>query len=593
MSRPTRHSRRDVSSSILRFLPYLVSYWPSFAGIFVLLLVVTAFELVRPWIIGRVVDSASQHEPWANVLVLLGIFLFAVVGKAISMMGRNILTQRTGMRVVSDLRVDIFRHLQNLSIRFYDGRHTGSIVSRISMDTGALHSLITGALVNIITDVVTILAVLFVLLRANWQLAILSYAVLPFFVVNYLWHKRRFRVESRRHRRNWDGVMSFLHERISSTRLVRAFAAEQSEIEAFRGRIEADFNNYNRVIRRVTFLSVGADFLAGLGTLMVLGYGAWLVLAGGGLTVGELTAFLLYLGMLFTPITRIIDSNAVIQQAATSLEKIFTLLDTQPHVPGNDQLPELPHAEGRVTFENVGFAYRAGHTTLEDVDFNVRPGEVVALVGPSGSGKSTIITLLARFYDPSSGRILVDGRDIRDFNVQSLRRQIGIVMQDNILFSGTIAENIAYGRPGATRDEIIAAAQAANAHDFVEDLPLGYETWLGERGVNLSGGQRQRVAIARVIIKDPRILILDEATSALDTKSERLVQEALERLMTQRTAIVIAHRLSTVVNADTILVLDHGRIVERGAHDHLLRQRGLYARLHELQFSKAAESADS
>lgn len=581
-------SGSDIWPTLKRFIPYLLVYWQKLVLIFFLILLVTGFELIRPKLIGMIVDEAAARDSWNKTLWLLGIFLFSVIGRSATLLTRNFLIQRTGMRVTCDMRVNIFRHLQNLSLRFYDARHTGKIVSRISQDTGAFHSLVTGASVNLLGDVVTIVAVLFILLSANWQLAILTYAILPLLLVNYFWHKRRLRIESRRHRRNWDRVLSFLHERIASTRLVRAFATEQSEVEVFRQRIEADYLNYTRVVWRNSLLSVGADFLSGIGIFVVLGYGSYLVMHTKDFTVGELTSFLFFIGLLYTPVIRIVESNAVMQQAATSLEQIFTLLDTQPHIPENEQLPQLPEVEGRVTFADVSFGYRPQHTTLSHINFDVPAGETYALVGPSGSGKTTVITLLARFYDPTAGRILVDGRDIREFNVQSLRRQVGIVMQDNILFSGTIAENIKYGRPGASHEEVIAAARAANAHEFISGLSLGYGTWLGERGVQLSGGQRQRVAIARVILKNPRILILDEATSALDTESERLVQEALDHLMARRTCIVIAHRLSTIINANKILVLKEGLIAEQGRHDELLQQRGIYSHLHELQFARKA-----
>lgn len=586
-------SGSDIWPLLKRFIPLLLVYWRKFLLIFILILLVTAFELVRPKLIGSIVDEAAARQSWSNVLVLLGLFALSVVGRSAVLLTRNFLIQRTGMRVTCDMRINLFHHLQNLSLRFYDARHTGKIVARLITDTSALHSMVTGASVNLLGDLVTIVAVLFVLLDANWHLALITYAVLPFFLINYKWHRRRLRVESRRHRRNWDLVMSFLHERIASTRLVRAFATEDTEVESFRQRIEADYVNYNKVVWRNSLLNVGADFLSGLGIFLVLGYGSYLVMSSSEeFTIGQLTEFLFYLGLLYTPITRIVDSNAIIQQAATSLEKIFNLLDTKPHIPENEALPQLPPLKGRVTFDSVSFAYRTGHTTLHELNFDVTPGETIALVGPSGSGKTTVITLLARFYDPTEGRILVDGQDIRNFNVQSLRRQIGIVMQDNILFSGTIADNIRYGRVDSTHEEMIEAAKAANAHEFIQKLPQGYETWLGERGVQLSGGQRQRIAIARVILKNPRILILDEATSALDTESERLVQEALDRLMQKRTCIVIAHRLSTIINADKILVLKQGRIVEQGRHEELLRQGGVYSTLHHLQFAKKVESHD-
>ncbi|MEI9999402.1 MAG: ATP-binding cassette domain-containing protein [Verrucomicrobiota bacterium] len=322
---------------------------------------------------------------------------------------------------------------------------------------------------------------------------------------------------------------------------------------------------------------------------MAVGFGGWLICQSPRtFTPGDLVAFLGYLTMLYTPIVRVVEANTVIQKGVTAMEKVFALLDTQPHIPENDALPAFPRMRGRVEFRDVSFGYRIGQATLDHVSFTVEPGEMVALVGPSGAGKSTIITLLARFYDPTSGQVVIDGHPITGYNVQSVRRQIGIVMQDSILFSGTIAENIRYGRPGASMEDVVAAARAANAHDFITHLPKGYESRVGERGVSLSGGQRQRLAIARVLLKDPRILILDEATSALDSHSERLIQEATEKLMRDRTAIVIAHRLSTVVNASRILVMEKGRIVAAGRHAELLAKPGLYRDLYQLQFADRA-----
>jgi len=395
------------------------------------------------------------------------------------------------------------------------------------------------------------------------------------------------RFESRRHRRNWSRVVGFLNERIANNRVVRAFATEDEEESVFRGGIEADYNNFNRVQWRNTLMGATAEFLSGMGSLLALALGSILILRHH-FSIGQLTAVLGYLGLLYGPIVRVFDANAVIQTGVTAMEKIFAVLDTKPHIPENDALPEFPRMKGQVEFRDVSFGYRIGQATLDRVSFTVKPGEMIALVGPSGAGKSTIITLLARFYDPTAGQVLIDDKPVVGFNVQSLRRQVGIVMQDNILFSGTLEENIRYGRPEATFEEVVAAAKAANAHEFITHLRQGYNSRVGERGVSLSGGQRQRVAIARVLLKDPRILILDEATSALDSQSEKLIQDATEKLMRNRTAIVIAHRLSTVVNANRIFVMEKGRVIDIGSHAELLARPGLYRDLYQLQFSDRA-----
>jgi subfamily B ATP-binding cassette protein MsbA len=538
---------------------------------------------------GLVVDRATHPGGWTRIVPLLAVYALVLGLRSLLLLARNHLMQTTGMSVTCDLRVAIFSHLQKLSLRFYEERQTGRIVSRVVDDSSAVYQVVTGASVSLLGDLTVALGVFVLLFFLNWQLALISVFITPLFLFNYFFHRRRMRMESRRHSRNWSRVMGFLNERIANNRVVRAFATEKVEEDIFRSGILADYDNFNRVQWRNTLLLTAAEFLSGLGQLLGLGFGAWIILRSAGrFTPGDLFAFLGYLGLLYTPIVRVAEANVILQKGVTALEKIFTVLDTQPHIPSNDALPDFPSMQGKVEFRDVSFGYRIGQATLDHVSFTVQPGEMVALVGPSGAGKSTVITLLARFYDPTSGRVLIDDRSIADYNVHTVRRQIGIVMQDNILFSGSLADNIRYGRPEASDDEVVAAARAANAHEFIEKMRDRYESRVGERGVSLSGGQRQRVAIARVLLKDPRILILDEATSALDSHAERMIQDATEKLMRNRTAIVIAHRLSTVINAKRILVMDKGRVIDVGRHEELLARPGLYRELYEMQFTERA-----
>jgi subfamily B ATP-binding cassette protein MsbA len=601
---PRKRSRAEVLGTLGRASVYLRPYRLRLAGVFALIIVFSLISLVFPALTGWIIDLANGGHPHnrlvaffvpgdatitaARLLPLLLLYAVLLLARATALLTRNHLMQTTGMHVTCDLRIAIFAHLQKLSIRFYEERQTGRVVSRVTEDAAAMHQLVTGASVNLLGELTMATGVLLLLLSYNWKLAVLAAVMVPLFICNYFWHRRRMRMESRRHRRNWSKVVGFLNERIANNRVVQAFATENLEIDTFTGGIRADHANFTRVVWRNTLLSTTADFLSGLGTLMALGVGAFLLMEHK-FTPGDLFAYLVYLGLLYGPIVRVFEANTLIQAGVTSMEKIFAILDTQPHIPENDALPAFPRIRGKIEFRDVSFAYRIGQATLSGVSFIAEPGEMLALVGPSGAGKSTIITLLARFYDPTGGRVLIDDRPITGFNVQSVRRQIGIVMQDNILFSGTIAENIRYGRPEATQAEVIAAAQAAHCHEFVLRLRNGYDSRVGERGVSLSGGQRQRLAIARVLLRDPRILILDEATSALDTHSERLIQDATEKLMKNRTALVIAHRLSTVVNATRILVMEHGRIVDSGKHEELLARPGLYRDLYQLQFAERGD----
>jgi subfamily B ATP-binding cassette protein MsbA len=554
--------------------------------------VASFLTLPAPWILKLIIDKALPQKNLHLLAQLLALFTGLFLLRAWLTMIRNRVLQNAAMRLVCDLRIRLFAHLQTLSLRYFDTTHTGETVSRISQDTGEVYTLTNGFLINLIADSVTVVAVIGFLFYVDWRLAAATCAVLPLFVFNYLYNRRRMREESRTHRQNWDKVMGFLHEKVSSARVIKSFVREQGEITTFSGGINADFFNYSRIVMRNTKLAVIADLLGSIGALVVLGYGGLLVIRGD-MGVGTLVAFNAYIAFVFPPIVRFVDLATIFQRANTALENVFGLLDTRPEVADLPGALPLPALRGDVEFREVSFDYEraasrpGGPRTLRDVSFQVQAGQVAAIVGPSGSGKSTIINLLARFYDPASGAVLVDGLDLRQATADSFRRQIGIVLQENVLFSGTLEDNLKYGRPEATRDEIIAAAETANAHEFIVRLPDGYSTVVGERGAQLSGGQRQRIAIARAILKNPRILIFDEATSALDLVSERLIQEAMERVMKNRTTFIIAHRLSTIQLADQILVMDLGLLVEHGTHAELLAGGGLYARLHALQFKEA------
>lgn len=566
--------------------------WRIFFGI-ILILVATLLSLPAPWILKLAIDEALPNKDMNQLVLLLAAFTSLFILRAWLTMLRNRILQFAAMRLVCDLRIKLFEHLQSLSLRYFDTNQTGRTIARISQDTGEVYNLTNGFLINIIADTVTVICVLGFLYWIEWHLALAVTAVLPFFVINYLYHRKKMKQESRTHRDNWDKVMGFLNERVAAARVVKSFAKEADEVSSFAGGINADYFNFSRIVLRNTKLSVVADVLGSIGALVVLGYGGWLVMQGE-MQIGTLVAFNAYITFIFPPIVRFADLNNIFQRASTSLENVFTLIDTKPEVADLPTAPALASVRGDLEFRSVCFDYdveppgKGRPRTLTEVSFAIPAGKVVAIVGPSGSGKSTIINLIARFYDVASGAVLVDGHDIRTVTTDSLRKQIGIVLQESVLFSGTLEDNIKYGRPDATREQVLDAATAANAHEFIVKLPDGYATVVGERGSKLSGGQRQRIAIARAILKDPRILIFDEATSALDTQSERLIQQAMDRLMKNRTSFIIAHRLSTIQNADIILVMEQGRLAEIGTHDELLGKGGLYAKLHALQFKDPA-----
>ena len=557
------------------------------------LLVSSASFLAIPYVIRPLIDSVFVHHDAAALdrvtLTLVGV----VVVTAAFGYGRGYLLAYTGTRIVSDLRVRLYTHLQGLSLSFYDERRTGEIMSRVTADTTLVQTVITNNLLSLVQQVFTLAVVVVIVLVTDWRLALLALAVAPLLVVMGLLVGRRTRALSKQAQQQLAEASTVLEETLSATRVVKAFGRERYELGRYAGAVRRSFSITVSAARlRALFEAVmtTAGFAA---VAVVLWFGGHEVLAHR-LTPGGLISFLFYLMLLIGPLQSLASLYNEFQQALGGAARIFELLDTRPAIFDAPGAYALPAVRGHLEVRGLSFAYgadgRMGAVVLDEVDLTAMPGQVVALVGPSGAGKTTLVSLLPRFYDLTAGRITIDGHDIAEVTQESLRTVMAIVPQEPSLFGGTVRENIAYGRAGATDDEVERAARAANAHEFIAALPGGYDAIVGERGVKLSGGQRQRIAIARAILKDPRLLILDEATSALDNHSEALVQEALERLMVGRTTIVIAHRLTTVERADKIVVLDRGRVVEEGTHVDLLARGGLYQRLYTRDLAGLGEA---
>jgi len=562
-----------------------------------------------------VTSPMSERVRWLWVLVGLGV-VFSFI-HAVSTYGRGYYAAKLGNRVIADLRQDLFDHLHQLSLHFYSRERVGSIISRLITDIQQASQIVNQGMVAVAMDLVSVIVGVILLLNISWRLTLACLVIMPFYAITFKLLNPRVKRASMRVQSQLSKITGNVAERMAAISLVKTYATERAERAQFVGDTE---EHYDRVLEQSSLsqmVSGISEFLVHTGQVIVIGFGGYLALNGTIERPGDVVTFMGWLAVMYLPVRRFADINVVYQQSLAAIERVFQVFDVTPRIKERpDAIQDKPR-EGRVVFENVSFDYSAGNDeslppeeaqppaaellalgknadeiqtgkvrrwTLSELNFSVEPGQIVALVGPSGSGKTTLMSLLPRLYDVTEGRILVDGVDVRDYALRKLRRSIGIVQQDSFLFSGTIRDNIKYGRPKATDDEVINAARAANAHGFVSALPDGYDSALGERGVNLSGGQRQRLSIARAILKNPRILILDEATSALDSESEAVVQEALQRLMSGRTCFIIAHRLSTVRHANTILVLEAGRIVERGPHDTLLSAGGLYARLVRQQF---------
>jgi subfamily B ATP-binding cassette protein MsbA len=544
----------------------------------VLVMGVSALNLALLWLFRYFVDHVlvGHDTPALWRIIWAALALFAL--HSVLSLRQYVVIARVGQRIVTALRLRVVEHLTTLSLDFFTKRRTGELMSRVNSDVGTIQQVATNVPVDLAKQTVTLVGAMALLLYMNWRLCVAVFAVVPLVVLAARLFGRRLRVLSTEAQDRTAESATILEEMISGIKLVKSFLMERHEID----RLAAQLARSDAVaLRRATLLGVFVPVITVLtliGALGVLWYGGVQVI-GGAMTPGDLVAFLLYGGILMGPFSAAARLFTQLKEAQGAMHRVTEILNERPTV------QDLPHAvplgvvEGRVEVREVSFSYEPGRPVLQEVTLTAEPGQIVALVGPSGGGKSTLVHLIHRFYDPESGAILIDGRDVRAIPLADLYSQMALVPQETILFGGTVEENIRFGRPSATREEIAAAAAGAHAHGFIQALRSGYDTLVGEKGVRLSGGQRQRIAIARAILKDPRILLLDEATSALDNESELLVQDALDRLMKGRTTIVVSHRLSTIQRADQILVLDQGRIVERGTHIELLASRGLYHRL--------------
>jgi ABC-type multidrug transport system fused ATPase/permease subunit len=568
-------TRRRVAMLLRLAAPY-----PRRALLAILTLVAyTLVALLPPYLVKVAIDEGIAEGDLTTLSVVVAAFLASGFAAFALSGAQTYFTGWVGERALADLRIRLFRHLQRLSLGFFERNRTGAIVSRITNDIEALDQLLTDGFSSLVQNGLVLLGTAVVLFFLDWRLALATLLVLPLMAGATAWFRIRSNRAYRRVRERLGLVTATLAEDISGMRVVQSFTREPTSQTNFRGINDAYRSaNYETVVLNGIYFPA-VDVLSSVATAVVLGFGGWLVIDGN-MTVGTLFAFTLYLSNFFDPVQQLSQLYNTFLSATAALDRVIGVLDEEPEIVDAPDAHELPRIHGDVRFEHVTFGYGVLPPVLHDVDLEVPAGTTVALVGHTGAGKSTIAKLLARFYDPRGGRITIDGRDIREVTQASLRSQLGIVPQEGFLFAGTVAENIAFGRPDASRAEIEAAASAVGVDGFVDTLPARYDTELGERGFRLSLGQRQLVAFARALLADPRILILDEATSSVDIGTERRIEQGLRRLLAGRTAFVIAHRLSTIQRADVIVVLDHGRIVEQGSHDELIAARGAYKRLY-------------
>jgi subfamily B ATP-binding cassette protein MsbA len=564
------------------------------------MVVETAMSLAAPWPLKIVIDSVLGRHPvpgWiARILgaeaasnrlavagtAAAGVVLIAALGALASYVD-NYYTESVGQYVARDLRSRVYHHLDRLSLAYYDTQQTGNLLSTITTDIGTIQDFASEATLSILVDLLTIVGMIALMFSLNFDFALIAVAVTPFLLFFVMRFKKAVKKATHEVRHRQSDVLAVVQEGLESIRVVKAYGRQELEEQHLQEASKAAVDAALKARRVKSLLSPVVDVVVALCTAFVLFRGARLILSGA-MTIGGLTVFLAYLTKFFKPVQDLAKMTNSIAQAGVGVERVQAILGADSLIPERPDA-KIPDAiRGEITFDKVAFSYKPESPVLKEVTFTIQPGQLVGFVGATGGGKSTVASLIPRFYDPTGGRILVDGVDVRDYKIRALRNQIGLVLQDTVLFHGTVADNIAYGKPDATREEVIAAARLANAEEFILRMPKGYDSQVGERGMTLSGGQRQRIGIARAIIRDSPILILDEPTAALDTESEKIVMEALERLMKGRTAIAIAHRLSTIRDADQIVVFKDGVVAEQGTHDDLLKLGGFYAELYKIQF---------
>jgi ATP-binding cassette subfamily B multidrug efflux pump len=574
---------------VSRALVYLKNYWPTALGGGLALILVNLANLVTPQLLRVLIDQGITQLNFNRVLQVAFALVGVAIVRGLFTFLQGYWTEVTSQGVAYDLRNAIFEKLQNLSFSYHDRAQTGKLMTRMTSDVELVRHFVGQGFLQLISALILLIGTLIIMIIMNWKLALAIVALIPVIMVILTMFIRQIMPASRRVQQKLGALNTVLQENIAGIRVVKAFAREDYETTRYSEKNQELLGeNINLVgIFSKSFPTI--FFIANLGTVLILWIGGLQVI-GNQLTLGELVAFTGYLGFLLMPMFMMGMIGAMVSRAEASAQRVFEVIDAESEVLEKPGATPLPPVQGRVSFEEVSFRYSGGaQNVLTNVSFIAEPGQTVAILGETGSGKSTIINLIPRFYDVTEGQVTIDGHDVRDFTLSSLRSQVGIVLQESTLFSGTIGENIAYGRPEATLDEIVTAAKAAQAHEFITDLPDGYDTLVGERGIGLSGGQKQRVAIARALLVDPQILILDDSTSSVDAETEYKIQQALLKLMQDRTSFVIAQRISTVRNADVILLLDDSRLVASGTHEELLKSSELYAEILETQFGDRAE----